>query len=47
MSTFFEQINILPKVRENLQKMGIKTPMPDSCFAERAGRAGPGPNGNR
>ena len=28
MSTFFEQINILPKVRENLQKMGIKTPMP-------------------
>ena len=28
MSTFFEQINVLPKVRENLQKMGIKTPMP-------------------
>ena len=28
MIDFFEQVNVLPRVRENLQKMGIKTPMP-------------------
>ena len=28
MIDFFEQVNVLPQVRENLQKMGIKTPMP-------------------
>ena len=28
MIDFFEQINVLPRVRENLQMMGIKAPMP-------------------
>ncbi len=28
MIDFFEQVNVLPRVRENLYKMGIKTPMP-------------------
>ncbi len=28
MNDFFEQIKILPRVRENLKKMGIRTPMP-------------------
>ena len=28
MIDFFEQVNVLPRVREHLQKMGIKTPMP-------------------
>ena len=28
MIDFFEQVNVLPRVRENLQNMGIKTPMP-------------------
>lgn len=51
MSTFFEQINILPKVRENLQKMGIKTPMPVQQQAIPALLKGrtcwPGPRRNR
>jgi ATP-dependent RNA helicase DeaD len=28
MIDFFEQVNVLPRVRENLQNMGIKMPMP-------------------
>ena len=28
MIDFFEQVNVLPRVRENLQTMGIKAPMP-------------------
>ena len=28
MNDIFEQIKILPQVRENLKKMGIKNPMP-------------------
>jgi len=28
MADFFEQIHVNPRVRENLKKMGIKTPMP-------------------